>query len=371
MPRSFLVKSKRPGSHPPCFSKGTRHTNPDQPQPHTNDHDRQNRAWWEVRSPHRSPFQEDQGNLCSGSEVKDTLEYPCPSWDAMATRPHSTSPADLWTSWSAETGGYDGVEPSESAPPWSLHWPRGPDRERELEKLVHVLLSHRPHMDLNSTSPCPLCEKVLSSGAVLKTHLLRSRTCVYAVPLATSAKAPEHPYEFKQALGMYGRPKERSHSCKECGKVFKRSSTLSTHLLIHSDTRPYPCQYCGKRFHQKSDMKKHTFIHTGICLYLILYHLLHLAYAARPSLIHIFICTYSYSIPLDLGALGSCWGIVRLLVVCGKAFSQSSNLITHSRKHSSYWPFSCTHCQSSFQRRLDLQRHQETQCVHSSVYTQS
>ena len=46
---------------------------------------------------------------------------------------------------------------------------------------------------------------------------------------------------------------------------------------------------------------------------------------------------------------------------CGKAFSQSSNLITHSRKHSGFKPFACQQCGRAFQRKVDLRRHHETQ----------
>lgn len=107
--------------------------------------------------------------------------------------------------------------------------------------------------------------------------------------------------------------KAKVYRCHECGKEFRRPSSLSTHKLIHSDHKPFPCSYCGKKFLRKSDMKKHTLMHTG----------------AKP-----FQCKQ-----------------------CGKVFSQSSNMLTHMRRHSGIKPFPCKICGRRFYRKVDVRRH--------------
>lgn len=54
------------------------------------------------------------------------------------------------------------------ASPWSYNRQQASERERKLERLVFMLLSHTSHTDLRSpVSECPLCEKVRVSTHVL------------------------------------------------------------------------------------------------------------------------------------------------------------------------------------------------------------
>lgn len=58
-------------------------------------------------------------------------------------------------------------------------------------------------------------------------------------------------------------PSTKKHRCPYCSTEFTRHHNLKSHLLTHSQEKPYVCQTCQSRFRRLHDLKRHTKLHTG------------------------------------------------------------------------------------------------------------
>ncbi|KAH8698282.1 hypothetical protein BGW36DRAFT_143531 [Talaromyces proteolyticus] len=58
-------------------------------------------------------------------------------------------------------------------------------------------------------------------------------------------------------------PSTKKHRCPYCATEFTRHHNLKSHLLTHSQEKPYACQTCQSRFRRLHDLKRHTKLHTG------------------------------------------------------------------------------------------------------------
>lgn len=53
-------------------------------------------------------------------------------------------------------------------------------------------------------------------------------------------------------------------SCPHCPNKFNNKSTLTNHLIKHSDDAPYKCIFCSVAIKRKADFLKHCLIHNRV-----------------------------------------------------------------------------------------------------------
>lgn len=138
---------------------------------------------------------------------------------------------------------------------------------------------------------------------------------------------------------------DKPHVCDwpDCGHRFSAKQALSQHMLIHRDEKPLECPKCGMLFRQKSALSKYH-RHNPTAQHLWGWGEIALTTDNRIA-VAMHIRTHTKAKPLKCS-------------VCGKSFSESSNLSKHRRTHDPVGRFSCTEdCRKRFHRLDQLRRH--------------
>lgn len=89
------------------------------------------------------------------------------------------------------------------------------------------------------------------------TNNANNNTISLPSPLSTSSSTSS----FTNSLSSNDNIKLFKYKCIICQKLFKRPSSLKTHMNIHTGNKPFQCPNCKKTFNAKSNMLRHYKLH--------------------------------------------------------------------------------------------------------------
>ncbi len=107
---------------------------------------------------------------------------------------------------------------------------------------------------VSAAAPAPPDAAATTTAATPAATIAHANSQLSLPPIHTSAPIPELTPRS---------PSSKRHRCPYCDTEFTRHHNLKSHLLTHSQEKPYVCQGCDMRFRRLHDLKRHSKLHTG------------------------------------------------------------------------------------------------------------
>ncbi|XP_026674004.1 zinc finger protein 436-like isoform X2 [Ceratina calcarata] len=194
---------------------------------------------------------------------------------------------------------------------------------------------------------CPTCGKRWKTSAELKTHI-KTHSTLRPYMCEKCGQAYKHKHALEIHVGMHNGI--NPFQCNFCNKCFTQKGALMRHLPMHTGEMPYQCELCGKRFVHHTSYNMHRLSHSGKKSYkchvcdLSLFSTSHLK---RHMRVHTGERPYSCT-------------------VCGKRFAERYNLLAHQKIHdplegktkkAKETLYQCNHCNLVFDQKENLNDH--------------
>ncbi|XP_049573003.1 uncharacterized protein [Syngnathus scovelli] len=214
-------------------------------------------------------------------------------------------------------------------------WPSPIVRVGETPQPLRFVISKKELLK----NQCRYCGRILCDSTSLNSHIkLHTGHRPFCCKLC--------PKNFPNGRGlkrhMKVHRKERKHVCKQCGKGFVYKFDLTKHVqMVHGKMKPFICQLCSKAFFTKRDVETHIRGHNG----------------EKPY--HCHLCEKRFLRSTELSAhLRWHRGEKRhWCPYCGKGFFDQTNLKRHKYIHTGEKPHSCPHCPKQFTQSGHLKKH--------------